>query len=151
LREDLAGGERLFHLQAGRQLLVFDLDRGQAGRERFPILRGHEGDRFADVPDNALRKDGPVVLDHRDEVLSRDVGGGQHGVHAREVAGREHVEAGDARVRVGRAQDPRHERPRHRHVLDVEGAALHLVEGVGPADALADDHLRRCDLMGRRA
>jgi hypothetical protein len=148
VRDDLARGQRRLHVQARGQRLVVDVHRAQGGGEDLAILRRDQGDRLAHVPDDAVREHGPVALDHGDEVLAGDVGRGERGVYAGHRARGADVEALHARVGVRRAHDARHQRPRHRHVFYVEGAALDLGPGVGARDPLADDHAR---LMGRES
>ena len=138
LRDHLALRERVFHVEQGRQRLVFHRDSAERGHERLAVLRGHQRDGLADVPDHAVGQHRPVALDHGDEVLARDVRRGQHGVDARQRPRGLDVEAPDARVGVRRAQHAGQERAGHGHVLDVQRAALHLVEGVRACDPLAD-------------
>jgi hypothetical protein len=148
LRQELAGGEGLLHIEERGERLVFHDDRLQGGGQGLAILRRHQGHRFPDVPHLARGQHRPVVLDHRDEVAAGDVGGGEDGVHARHRARRGHVQPLDLRVGVRGAQHTAAQSARHREVLDVESGALDLVESVGPADALADDHRRCRSLMG---
>ena len=139
----LARGQRLLHVEHGRQRLVVHHDRGQALPERLGGLGRHEGHRFAHVPHVLAGQDRPVGLDHRDEVLAGQVAGREHGAHAGDGAGLVGVEVGRCgRGRAASAARPPTSDAGEGQVVDVEGGPLDLVGSVGPPHPLADAHLR---------
>ena len=104
------GFKRLLDVEHRRQRLVVDADLGQS-LERFALAVGDDGDdRLALVADLVDGERRLVVLAEIDQAqqrveVARDVGAADDPAHARLALGFGEVDAADARVGVGAAQN----------------------------------------------
>ena len=132
---------RLDLVEHRRQFLVFGDD--QLRRLLGDVRVGGQHDRhwLADEPHLVDRQDRLVV--ERRAVIGigdhlADVVGGDDAVHARHRAGRAHVDALDAAMRHGAAEDLSVQHAGQPHVVDVFGAAGDLLARFEPRHRAAD-------------
>ena len=106
------------------------------GAERRPVGRGEERERLGVVLDLAADRDQDrlVGLDRADDVVARDVGGGDDD-DRRPVEGRIELERGEARVRVGRADRRPEPGAREDQVVGVFRGAGQLGRTLAPQRA----------------
>ena len=129
---------RPLHVGDRLEQLVLDADALGGPPSLLGVLGCDESDRLAEVEDSIdgehrlILKLEPVVL------RARDIGMGEHRVHARHRDGGRDVELGDPRVRMGTAQRVAPEHPRHDQVAGVDELALHLRRSIEPRDELPD-------------
>jgi hypothetical protein len=140
VHERRAGRQRLAERRHGAKGLVLDRDQ----LERLPCLRlvvGDDGsDRLALVPDDVDREHGAVAEGGSVvRIAPVEIRRGHDGVDAARGPRRAEVDGGDARVRVGRAQERRVQHARQREVGDVARASRHLVDRVRPRHRVPDD------------
>ena len=124
-----AGLHRVARVAHRRQRLVVDLDRGGGVLREVAVVRDHHGDGLADVADfvagerdlRARRLDRRIGHQHRDLAggdARRHVVGGEHRVNARHRSGRRAVDAANAGVAVGAADESRVQHAGQVHVID---------------------------------
>ena len=124
-----AGLHRVAGVAHRRQRLVVDRDRGRRVLGEMAAVRHHHGDGLADVADlvagerdlRARRLDRRIGHQHRDLAggdARRHVVGGEHRVDAGHGASRRAVDAADAGVAMGAADEGRVQRAGQAHVVD---------------------------------
>ena len=140
--------ERGHRVGERREDLVLDLDEGRGRAGRGAVLGGDERQHVTDVPGGLAHRDqlGPVGDDLALVALAGDVGGGQHGHHARVRQRPRGVDPQDPRARVVGEPDGAVQHPGHRQVVDVrlvaERELAALVARGAAADASAAIHGR---------
>ena len=134
---------RLERVGDRRQLLVLDLDRGDAVGGRVAVGRDHEGDLLAleqDLLVGEHRLDVARQGRHPGQVVGRELLGGDHRHDALDRGGRGDVDVLDLGVGVRRAHEVAEQHARQLDVVDVASLALDearvLDALAGGADAL---------------
>ncbi len=129
--EPLAGLLRGEGVEDRGQGLRAEGDRIACGPGKGGRGRRDQGDRLGGVPDLVRDECRLVQRQRRDDVLARDVGGGDDH-HLRPVEGGVEVDPEQPRVRIGGAHGGAVPRPRHDDVVRVEGSARQLVHALAP-------------------
>ena len=97
VQDDRIRQQRRIGIEQPRQLLVFDVDRGDRGFGDLRRFGRHGGDELADEADAVDREHRPVTQAAA-EVVVADVAAGEHGVNARHRARGRRVDRDDLRV-----------------------------------------------------
>ena len=138
---DRLRGHRLDLVVDRGQLLVLGDDEVRRLLGDVRIGREHDRDRLADVAHLVDRED-RLVVERRAVVRlgddGADVVGGDHAVHAADRLRGADVDALDATVRDGAAEDLAVEHPRQAQVVDVLRAPGDLLPRLEPRDRAAD-------------
>jgi hypothetical protein len=122
------------------QLVVLDVDQGQRFLGRIAVVGRHRHDRIAHVAHAIVGQDGDV-RDAAPVAPAAEVMPRQDGVDAPQAAAARRVDADDARVRQGAAQDRAPERPKQAHVGTVPRLAGDLVAALDATNRAANDRL----------
>jgi hypothetical protein len=131
-------GEALFGRGDRRQGPVLHVDQLQRLGRGLLVDRDHRGHRVADVA-HALARERMLVLRHRhDAVGDRELGAGEHQVHARMRLRARNVDRLDQRVRLRRAQQLAMQHARQDEVVGEARLADRLGAAVDAAARLAD-------------
>ncbi len=134
----LGVGETFLGRGDGRERPVLDLDQVEGLGRGLLVHRDHRGHRVADVA-HALARERMLVLGHRhDAVRDREIGAGEHQVHAAVRLRTRGVDRFHHRVRVRRAQQLRVQHARENEVVGEELLADRLGAAVDAAARLAD-------------
>ncbi len=112
---------RFLRCQHGHQHVVVDPGEARGASRRGVRRSNHDEHRLADILDEPVGEDGIVVDDGAAIVRAGDVGGGQHGDHARRRAHRREVDRPDPGMRLlGQAERRMQGAGDLRNVVDVE-------------------------------
>ena len=130
--------ERRLEVEHRGQRLVDHLDRGQGRLGRLGRGRRHGRHRLPHVAHFPGGED-RLVLEAAAVAHLGHVGGADDRAHAGERARAPHVEAHDARVRLGAPEDLADEHAGQRKVRRIHGRARHLARRIEPRERLADD------------
>ena len=128
---------RLERVDRRGQHLVLDLDQVERLLGDGQLVRGHRGHRLAD-------EDHPIDGEHRMGarrgflLQMRDVGGGEHGAHARQRFGLARVDADDLGVGMRAPEELRLQHAARLDVGDVLDVTRDLVRAVGTGDGETD-------------
>ena len=125
-------------VEDGGELLVGDLDEVDGGSGGLLVDGGDGRDLIAHVAD-LVRGERHLVLDEGTPAALEGVLGGHHGPYAGQRLGSGGVDAQDAGVRVGAAEDLAGERAWRGDVGDVFGTARDFLEALDPWGGLPDD------------
>ena len=129
---------RLLHVGDRLEQLVLDADALGRSPSLLGVLRGNECDRFPEVEHPVDGKHRLILKLEPVELRPRDIGMGEHRVHAGHRDGGRDVELDDARVCVRTAQRVAPEHPGHDQVAGVHELALHLRRCIDPRQELPD-------------
>ena len=126
-----SGGGGQARIEDRGHFLDLQLHGGQGAPGLQRRRRHHERQGLADVMDLAVGQQGFVGDDAADLVFTGDVGGGEHGRHARAFPRRRRVQLQDAAVGQGRGQHGGVEQPgKTVHVVDEKRFAAHVKKNI---------------------
>ena len=129
---------RALHVDDRLEQLVLDLDCGGGPARLLGLLGGDERDGLAVVADAVARQDGLIGELEPVRLRARDVGVGEHGMHAGHADGLGDVERDDPRVRVRAADGLAPEHSCRLEIARVGELARHLRDPVVPLGRFAD-------------
>ena len=138
---------RALHVDDRLEQLVLDLDGRRRPARLFRLLGRDERDGLAVVAHAVAREDGLVGELEPVRLRPRNIGVGEHGVHAWQADGLRDVERDDPRVRVRAADGLAPEHPGRLEVARVGELARHLGDAVVALGRLADP--AEAELLGR--
>ena len=160
LEQGRVRAQRRLRVEDAGEVLILDVDEPGRLLRRLLGLRGDQGDRLAEVAHHGIGEDlraGAERPDRRrlaghvaEEDVVGDVPRRHDRAHARHRLRPARVDPEDP---SGGPRGPRHpgvEHPRQGEVVRIAEQAVHLVAGVGPRGAGADDPVRGGPFAGRR-
>ena len=118
--------ERTPHVYDGIEWVVVDVDELERVARRVAVLGDDERHFLALEADLVGGQHGLHVVGqggHPRQALAGEIGAGDHGLDLRMGLRRSRIDADDAGMRIGRAQDRQMQHPWQRHIVDVVAAA----------------------------
>ena len=130
--------DRTLRVDQRRQQLVLDDDGGKRTAAGVGMIGGDSSHRLTHVPHDIRGEPRLIAADEAVGGLAGHVGGRDDGLDPGNPPGTRHVDAGDARVRMRRAQGGPPQEAIGGEVAREREGALHLRHTIGPRDAVAE-------------